>query len=323
MPARRSLPDYPSLRYLKVEAKERTRSGELAALHEAQLAIAGEHGLPGWPALCRLAGQQVPAQSWVLPHVRWLISRFRDAGEPGWAPPDDSEARQHFSGEFLDVVDMQELFEIIAGDAARPGEELLVLALTPRTGRFRHVGREIWVGVEAEPPHLLGDTACFPAASPQVQFNALATEWERSETDAAPPPRQSRRQADGSRIFPRMAPAWAGDRATGSAVSLSTPTMTTGPRKLNSKPKRRATRVAAWLTCFPAAAPSSSSQASQRLVTWIRSAQSVPMSALRERMNRVAPPGRSTSLGGPSTGMRRAFTARSRAGRGHAGCRAG
>ena len=87
MPARRSLPDYPSLRYLKVEAKERTRSGELAALHEAQLAIAREHGLPGWPALCRLDGQQVPAQSWVLPHVRWLISRFRDAGEPGWAPP--------------------------------------------------------------------------------------------------------------------------------------------------------------------------------------------------------------------------------------------
>ena len=34
MPARRSLPDHPSLRYLKVEAKERTRSGEFAALHE-------------------------------------------------------------------------------------------------------------------------------------------------------------------------------------------------------------------------------------------------------------------------------------------------
>jgi hypothetical protein len=35
MPARRSLPDYPSLRYLKVEAQGRMRSGELAALHEA------------------------------------------------------------------------------------------------------------------------------------------------------------------------------------------------------------------------------------------------------------------------------------------------
>jgi hypothetical protein len=165
MPARRSLPDYPSLRYPKVEAKERTRSGELAALHEAQLAIAREHGLPGWPALCRLAGQQMPAQSWVLPHVRWLISRTRDAGEPGWAPPNDGEARQHFSGRFLDVVQVQELFEIIAGDAARLGEELLVLTLTPLTGRFRHVGREIWVGVEAEPPHLISGLTGFALGS--------------------------------------------------------------------------------------------------------------------------------------------------------------
>ena len=38
MPALRSLPDYPNLRYLKVEAEERMRSGEFAALHEAQLA---------------------------------------------------------------------------------------------------------------------------------------------------------------------------------------------------------------------------------------------------------------------------------------------
>jgi Protein of unknown function (Hypoth_ymh) len=126
---------------------------------------------------------------------------------------------------------------------------------------------------------------------------------------AAPPPRQCRRQADGALTFPRMAPAWAGVRAAGSAVSLSSPVMITVPRKLNSKPKDRATRVAAWLTGFPAAAPSSSSQASQRLVTWIRSAHRVPMSVLSERMNRVPPgPGRSTSLGGPSTGMSRAFT---------------
>jgi hypothetical protein len=165
MPARRSLPDYPSLRYLKVEAQGRMRSGEFAALHEAQLAIAREHGLPGWSALCRLAGQQMPAQSWVLPHVRWLISRFRDAGEPGWAPPDDGEARQHFSGRFLDVVQVQELFEIIASDAARLGEELLVLTLTPLTGRFRHVGREVWVGVEAEPPHLISGLTGFALGS--------------------------------------------------------------------------------------------------------------------------------------------------------------
>ena len=107
----------------------------------------------------------MPAQSWVLPHVRWLIPRFRDAGEPGWAPPDDSEARQHFSGAFLDVVQVQQLFEIIASDAARLGEELLVLTLTPLTGRFRHVGREVWVAVEAEPPHLISGLTGFALGS--------------------------------------------------------------------------------------------------------------------------------------------------------------
>jgi hypothetical protein len=56
--------------------------------------------------------------------------------------------------------------------------------------------------------------------------------------------------------------------------------MTTVPQKLNWAPKERATRVAARLTGFPAAAPSSSSQASQRLVIQIRSAHRVPMSAL-------------------------------------------
>jgi CubicO group peptidase (beta-lactamase class C family) len=186
MPARRSLPDYPNLRYLKVEAKERMRSGEFAALHEAQLAIAREHGLPGWPALCRLAGQQMPAQSWVLPHVRWLISRFRDAGEPGWAPPNDGEARQHFTGEFLDVVQMQQLFEIIASDAARLGEELLVLALTPRTGRFRHVGREIWVGVEAEPPHLISGLTGYSLGS-RITDPRLGAPYTSAEHDVPSP----------------------------------------------------------------------------------------------------------------------------------------
>ena len=47
----RALPDQPSLRYLKVEAKRRLSAGEFATLHEAQLAIAREHGLPSWTAL--------------------------------------------------------------------------------------------------------------------------------------------------------------------------------------------------------------------------------------------------------------------------------
>jgi hypothetical protein len=51
----RSLPSRPSLRYLKLEARRRLAAGEFAALHEAQLAIAREHGLPSWAALKQLS----------------------------------------------------------------------------------------------------------------------------------------------------------------------------------------------------------------------------------------------------------------------------
>jgi hypothetical protein len=50
----RSLPDRPSLRYLKLEAKRRLAAGEFSALHDAQAAIAREHGQPGWTALRQL-----------------------------------------------------------------------------------------------------------------------------------------------------------------------------------------------------------------------------------------------------------------------------
>jgi hypothetical protein len=65
--------------------------------------------------------------------------------------------------------------------------------------------------------------------------------------------------------------------------------MTTVPIRLNSQPKDRARRVAAWLTCFPADLPFSSSHASHRVVIQIRSAQSVPMRFLSDRMNRAPP----------------------------------
>ena len=42
----RALPDRPSLRFLKVEAKRRLAAAEFDTLHDAQLAIAREHGFP-------------------------------------------------------------------------------------------------------------------------------------------------------------------------------------------------------------------------------------------------------------------------------------
>ena len=110
-------------------------------------------------------------------------------------------------------------------------------------------------------------------------------------------------------ILRRRASTWLGVRVADAVVSLSSPVMTTVPRRLNWAPNAWTTRVAAWLTGFPVAAPSSSSQASHRSVIQIRSAHSVPISALSERMNRMPPPSaRSTAFGGPSTGTSRAFT---------------
>ena len=76
----RPLPGQPSLRYLKLEARRRLAAGEFGTLHDAQLAIAREHGQPSWTALkqlieTRLAQPGHPA----LTHLQWVISRFGGA----------------------------------------------------------------------------------------------------------------------------------------------------------------------------------------------------------------------------------------------------
>jgi hypothetical protein len=78
----RSLPGRPSLRHLKLEAKRRLAAGEFATLHDAQVAIAREHGLPTWAALKQRVGDT--PDSHALDQLRWIIARFADADQPGW-----------------------------------------------------------------------------------------------------------------------------------------------------------------------------------------------------------------------------------------------
>ena len=88
----RSLPGRPNLRHLKLEAKRRVAAGEFPALHEAQVAIAREHGLPSWAALKRQISEN--QDSHALDQLRWVISRFAGSDEPGWtAPPTITCAR--------------------------------------------------------------------------------------------------------------------------------------------------------------------------------------------------------------------------------------
>ena len=98
----RPLPGQPSLRYLKLEARRRLAAGEFGTLHDAQLAIAREHGQPSWTALkqlieTRLAQPGHPA----LTHLQWVISRFGGADGREWAPPSADELREHFTDDYL------------------------------------------------------------------------------------------------------------------------------------------------------------------------------------------------------------------------------
>jgi CubicO group peptidase (beta-lactamase class C family) len=162
MPAQRSLPAHPNLRYFKLEAKRRLRAGEFAALHEAQRAVAAEHGLPSWPAFCRLIGARRGTESRVLPQIRWVISRFRDASEPGWAAPGEDELRQHFSDEFLAEFPASELVAIITGSAVDLRKELAVTGQLPLRAELRIDSTEVHASAEAEPPHRINGLFAFP-----------------------------------------------------------------------------------------------------------------------------------------------------------------
>jgi CubicO group peptidase (beta-lactamase class C family) len=151
----RPLPSRPSLRYLKLEAKRRLAASEFPALHDAQAAIAREHGLPSWTALKQLISGQPQQESRALAQLRWVIARFRDASEPAWTAPDDDELRQHFDDRFLSEVPAGELIAAITGVAADLREELIVIGQAPLSARVQLAGLEVFASVDADPPHRL------------------------------------------------------------------------------------------------------------------------------------------------------------------------
>jgi len=163
----RSLPGRPSLRYLRLEAKRRLAAGEFPNLHDAQAAVAREHGLPSWAALKQFvsapaaqdtAGEQSPA----LAQLRWVISRFEDAGDPAWAAPGEDELSQHFSAQFLAVLPPAVLTSQIASAAGDLRGELTVLGQGPLEVQVRLADVEYLVVVEPEPPHRVAGLHALP-----------------------------------------------------------------------------------------------------------------------------------------------------------------
>ena len=163
--AARSLPSRPSLRHLKLEAKRRLSAGEFSALCEAQLAIAREHGQPSWAALKKLIDGRSRQESYVLPQLRWVAARFRDAGSPDWVAPGVSELRQHFSEEFLARTPPGKLVATITGMAEDLREAYIVTAEAPLAAQVKIADLQIVAAVEADPSHRVTRMGRFPLGS--------------------------------------------------------------------------------------------------------------------------------------------------------------
>lgn len=156
MSGERALPERASMRYLKVEAKRRRAAGEFATLHDAQRAVAREHGQPSWAALRAAAAAAAAGnEGRALAQLRWIIARFAGAGEPGWAAPDEDELREHFTAEFLADVGPEALVARITELARAPRGELVVLGRTPLTAQARLAGHLITAVTERRPPYRL------------------------------------------------------------------------------------------------------------------------------------------------------------------------
>lgn len=181
----RPVPPLPSLRRLRLEAKRRVREGEFAALHQAQLIIAREHGTSSWAGLKHQLDQVPRAEGRALGHLRWAIDRFAGAAEPGWTVPNDDELGCHFSAQFLERIPPEELVATIldmGDDLRRP---LTVLEDRPLECRVQMAGIEITAGTEPEPPHRLLGVRRTPLGARIVDPRVRRPPWS---IDGAPPP---------------------------------------------------------------------------------------------------------------------------------------
>ena len=158
----RSLPGRPSLRFLKLEAKRRLAAGEFTTLHDAQAAIAREHGLPGWAALKQVCALRPEPESHALDQLHWVIARFSGADAPGWTAPGEDELREHFDDRFLAVIPAGTLVEQASKMAADLRAELVVLSAAPLEAVVQLAGLRYYAAADATPPYRLIGLQGFP-----------------------------------------------------------------------------------------------------------------------------------------------------------------
>ena len=158
----RSLPERPSLRFLKLEARRRLDDGEFSTLHDAQLAVAREHGMPSWARLKQAVEAQALPASHALAQVRWVVSRFSGADGAGWEPPGPEELSAHFADRFLALQLPDRLARALGRRAAELREPVVVLHQAPLEARARVGPIQFEALAEDEPAHRLTMLRVYP-----------------------------------------------------------------------------------------------------------------------------------------------------------------
>jgi CubicO group peptidase (beta-lactamase class C family) len=156
----RDLPDRPSLRHSKLEAKRRLAAGEFTTLHQAQLAVAREHGMSSWAALKQHIVAAGAGQGHALAQVRWVFGRYGEADEPGWTAPDRDELSEHITEQLLTAA------AILRSVAPKLREDLVVLDAGPLHLRAKVADLLVEADVEPEAPHRLTSLRVSPGGAP-------------------------------------------------------------------------------------------------------------------------------------------------------------
>jgi CubicO group peptidase (beta-lactamase class C family) len=176
----RSLPERPSLRFLKLEARRRLDAGEFSTLHDAQLAVAREYGMSSWAKLKQAVEAQALPASYALAQIRWVVSRFSGADGAGWEPPGPEELGAHFAERFQPRQLPELLAKALGRRAAELREPVVVLHQAPLEARARVGPTQFEALAEDDPAHRLTMLRVYPAGHQVSDTRA-----------AAPPARES------------------------------------------------------------------------------------------------------------------------------------
>ena len=158
----RNLPDRPSLRHLKLEAKRRLAAGEFTTLHDAQLAVAREHAMSSWAALKEHIEASEAEQSHALAQVRWVFARYAGADGPGWTAPSGAELSAHFTESMLGLVSAETIAQTLGGIAGRLREDLVVTDAGVTRLRAKIPDLRVEATVEPQAPYRIDTLRLFP-----------------------------------------------------------------------------------------------------------------------------------------------------------------